>query len=454
MPTIQAPGVGSGIDVNSLVDQLVALERKPLQAVQRQKDDIQAQISSYGRLKSVLSSFRDAMRGLSSPDSFKVFDATSSNQDAFTASAASDAAAGSHAIEVTSLASRHKVASGAFADAATVVGEGTLHIQVGSDAFDVAIDATNSTLGGIRDAINQAADNSGVTATVLSDDAGTRLILTSRDTGTTNAIQVGVSGDSDGSDTDDSGLSRLAFDATTQNLVEVDTPSDAVVTIDGFTVTSASNEVSGALQGVTLSLAELGSGTLDISTDTGAITDSARTFVDAFNNLRDTIKELRNGNLEADSTLLGIENGVLRQINTRADITGSNFDYLTQLGVEIDRYGEMRLDSGRFEAALRADFDGVSRFFGDADKGIATRLDGLANDMLASGGLLDARESGLNSRIRALDAQSDRIDRRLVSTEARLRAQFTAMDSIVANLNATGDFLSQQLLGLASINKK
>ncbi len=454
MPAIQAPGVGSGLDINSLVDQLVTLERQPLQAVQRQKSDIQAQLSSYGRFKSVVAEFRDAMQGLSSADSFQIFRASSSNESAFTASAGVDAAPGSYAIEVSSLASRHKLASEAFSDADSVVGEGTLTLANGADSFDVAIDAGNHTLAGIRDAINQAADNTGVTATVLRDDAGSRLVLTSRDSGTSNAIRVSVSGDGDGGDSDANGLSRLAFDATSRNLNEIRAASDAVVNIDGFTVTSASNTVSGALQGVSLQLDAPGSGTLTVATDRDAIEDSAQSFVDAFNKLRDTIKNLRNGDLEADSTLLSIDNSVLRQINTRAGIPGSNFNYLTELGIEIDRYGQMSLDRGRFETALARDFDGVSRFFSDADNGIAARLENLGDQVLASGGLIDARESGLNTRIRSLDQQADRIDRRLVGTEARLRAQFTAMDSIVANLNATGDYLSQQLSGLSSLNKK
>lgn len=453
MPAITAPGVGSGLDINSLVDQLVALEKRPLQAVQSQKSNVQAQLSSYGKFKSVLSDFQSAMSALSTRDSFQIFAASSSNENSFAATTGADARGGSYAIDVTSLAASHKLASGAFTDSTTVVGEGTLTLQNGSDSFDVVIDSSNNTLAGIRDAINSASDNTGVSATILSDDAGTRLIMTSRESGTANAIQVSVTGDSLGSDSDATGLSQLVFNATTQNLSEVNAASDAHLSIDGFSVTSASNIVSGALQGVTLNLNAIGSGTLDVSTDTGAIKESAQSFVDAFNNLRTTISDLRKGNLEADSTLLSVENLVLGQVNTQANISGGNFDYLTQVGVEIDRYGKMSLNASRFEDALNSDFESVSKLFSDADGGIARRLDGLAGGILATGGLLDARESGLNDQIKALDVQADRIDRRLVSTEARLRAQFTAMDSIVANLNATGDYLSQQLSGLASLNK-
>ncbi len=454
MPAITAPGVGSGLDINSLVDKLVALEKRPLQAVQRQKSDAQAQLSSYGKFKNVLSDFRSAMSALSTRDSFQLFAASSSNENSFDATTGADASGGSHAIDVTSLATRHKLASSAFADSTAVVGEGTLTLSNGVDSFDVTIDASNNTLAGIRDAINSASDNTGVSATILTDDAGTRLIMTARDSGTANAIQVSVSGDSQGSDSDNIGLSQLVFDATTRNLSEVNAASDAELSIDGFSVTSASNIVSGALQGVTLNLHATGSGTLDIATDTGAIKESAQSFVDAFNNLRATISDLRKGNLEADSTLLSVENLVLGQVNTKANINGGNFDYLTQVGVEIDRYGKMSLNAARFEDALNSDFDGVSKLFSDADGGIARRLDGLAGGILATGGLLDARESGLNDQIKALGAQADRIDRRLVSTEVRLRARFTAMDSLVANLNATGSYLSQQLSGLASLNKR
>ncbi|KRT56375.1 flagellar filament capping protein FliD [endosymbiont of Ridgeia piscesae] len=377
MASILAPGVGSGLDVNGIIDQLMNLERLPLDRLQNQESQVNAQISAYGQLRSAVSDFETAMDDLGSLTKFQVFSGSSSNADAFTASADETANVGSFNINVTQLAQRHKLASTTFTNKDTVVGSGTLDISVGTGSFSLTIDSSNNTLAGIRDAINQASDNPGVAATILNESGGSRLILTSNDSGASNAVEVVVSGDA--------GLSQLHYEAAgTQNLTQVAAAQDAQLTVDTFSVTSSSNTISDAIQGVTLNLKTTGSGTVDFSRDDDAIAESVDAFATAFNNLRNTIDSLYDGQLAGDSTLLTMESLMLGIVNSGASITGGSYTHMTEVGLSIGKDGRMSLDKSALSKAMDSDFSGVSRLFADSDQGFAKRLGDLAHDLLTA----------------------------------------------------------------------
>ena len=181
MATIQAPGIGSGLDVNDIVTKLMEIERQPIDNLTTKKSFVNAQISAYGSLKSKVSDFQTAMSNLNSPEKFQVYQATSGSESVFTSSVSSGAVAGNYNIEVVNLAERDKIATKAYTDSSTVVGEGTLNISIGADSFELTIDGTNNTLAGIRDAINNATDNTGVSATIVTGDDGARLVLSSKE---------------------------------------------------------------------------------------------------------------------------------------------------------------------------------------------------------------------------------------------------------------------------------
>lgn len=451
---IQAPGVGSGLDVNSIVSQLMDLERQPITRLENKQSTVNLQISAYGRLSSKVSEFQSAMEKLSSPSEFQIYSAVSNDESLFTTEASSAATAGSYSVEVTAVAERSKVATNAFADTAAVVGEGTLTIYTGTDSFDVGINAAagNNTVAGIRDAINNASTNTGVTASIVTDDDGAHLVLSSDDTGLENALKVTVS-DSDGQNTDDSGLSSLAFE---QGVVEHRTPisnaADSVVKIDGFTVTSASNTISGAVSGLTINAKALGSSTIDVTRDDEKIKESVQSFADAYNSLREEIKSQRTGQLEADSTLLTLERQVSSVLNAGGSVTGSNFSYLIEVGLSLDDTGTMSVKSSTLNDVLESDFTSFVNLFSAENEGIAYRLDSLADGFLGSDGLIKAREEGLNKQLDNIDDQIFRIEDRLVSVERRIRAQFSSLDSLVSNLQSTGNFLSQQLAAMPAAN--
>lgn len=454
MATIQSPGIGSGLDVNSIVSQLVALERRPITALESKQSFAEAQISAYGSLTSKLSSFQTAMQGLSSLDSFQIFTATSNDDALFTASADSAAAAGSYTVEVVQLAERDKVATKAYTDSATFVGEGTLTISSGSDSFNVVIDSSNNTVSGIRDAINNASDNTGITATVVTDDNGAQLVFSSDDTGTANALKIEVADSTDASNIDDAGLSSLAYEAgVVVHRAEISQKLDSIVEIDGFTVTSSTNTVTGAVDGLTINAKAVGTSTLDIVRDDDQIKESVTAFADAFNALRDEIDAQRAGQLEADSTLLSIERQLFDILNSGSAITGSNQSYLVEVGLSIDEFGQMQVDDDDLTDIINTDFESFANLFAAEDEGFAFRLDAFAEDILKTDGLIDTREEGLQDQIDRYDDQILSIESRLELFETRTRAQFSALDTLVSSLNATSSFLTQQLANLPLANQ-
>ncbi|MDB2705680.1 flagellar filament capping protein FliD [Pseudomonadota bacterium] len=451
---IQAPGVGSGLDVNNIVSQLLDLERQPIDRLDSKQNIVNAQISAYGSLSSKISSFQDAMQKLSSPSEFKVFSSVSNDEDLFTTEVSSEASAGSYSVEVQVLAERDKIASKAYTDTETSVGEGTLTLSTGTDSFDVLIDGTNNTVEGIRDAVNTASDNTGITASIVTDDDGAHLVFSSDDTGTANALKVTVDDTSDGSNTDDSGLSSLAFEAgVVEHRPAISSALDSVVKIDGFTITSSSNTITGAVSGLSINAKAIGTSTIDVSRDDEKITESVQAFADAYNDLRTEIKTQRSGQLEADSTLLTLERQLSGVLNSGASVTDSSFSYLIEVGLSTDDTGTMSLDSSKLSDVLNTDFSSFVNLFSAEDEGIAFRLDNLADGFLGSGGLIEAREEGLQDQVDRIEDQKTRIEDRLISVERRIRAQFSALDTLVSNLSSTGNFLSEQLAALPGVSR-
>ena len=209
-------------------------------------------------------------------------------------------------------------------------------------------------------------------------------------------------------------------------------------------ITSASNDVTTAVDGVTFKLKALGASTVTVNRDDTAISTAAQDFAKAYNDLRDAIAKLRSGNLASDSSLRTIEGRLSSVLQTSASVGGS-FSYLTEIGISRDRYGKMQVDAGRLTSALGTDPAEVIALFTHATEGVPARLEEVADVLTRSDGLIAGREEGLNSRVRLLEDQQLRYERRLELIEQRLRAQFTALDNLVSQMQSTGTFLTQQL---------
>jgi flagellar hook-associated protein 2 len=442
---ITAPGVGSGLDVNSIVNQLMALERRPLEALQRRQDQYEAQLSAYGQLKSALSSFQDTMDGLASTEVFKVFSASTSNEDVLQVSAASSAPLGSYNVRVERLAGYHKMSSNEFSSTDTFGGSAgdSIAIQIGSDPIDtISIDLSSAkTLQDIRDLINDDVDNPGVSATVVNGNNGNqKLILTAEDSGAASAMTLSYGGN----------LNAASFGLQTLNDIGGNLALlDAEISVDGYTVTRSSNSISDVIQGVTLNLQQAQPGTdiqVNIDRDLESAKESVQAFADAYNDLRSSIKNLRKGQLEADSTLISIERGLLNIMNNPG--SGGVYNHLSEIGLSIQKDGNMTVKASALESALNADFSAVADLFADAQNGYATRFESLTGLWLETGGLIESRTDGLDSRIEDLQDRQGAMDRRLEQIETRYLRQFSALDSLVSQLQGTSSFLTSQLASL------
>jgi len=441
---ISAPGVGSGLDVNSIVTQLMEIERQPLNRLESDKRGLEAQLSAFGRLKSALTTFQDALADLKSLDAFEVYKAESSDETAFTATANSSAATGFSDIQVVHLAEAHKMGSVSIPDTGTTALGGTgdqVTITVNGDSFSV--NGGGMTLSQFRDAINDAPDNAGVSATIISENSGShRLVLTSTETGNENVLGLSFTG-------------SLGADLGLSN-INLPTELDAELLVDGlYTITRSSNTIDDAIAGITLNLIgeTVGKVQLNVSRDTGSVKESVQAFVDAFNELKTTFDSLagEGDDLEADSTLRGIENQLQGVFNTvPAGLTGS-FSYLSEVGVSFQRDGTLALDSDDLESAINADFAGMAELFAHDNQGYLFRLDGLIDRFVQAEGLIDVRQDGLNSRIDVTEQRIADMQYRLEIREQRLRNQFTLLDTLMGELQSTSTFLSQQLAALPTL---
>ena len=461
MAISSALGIGSGMDINGIVSQLVSAEGQPqFNAIARQETAAKAIVSGLGSLKSALSTFQTAVQKLNNINLFKTTKAVSGNESIVKVTAGAGSAAGSHVMQVTQLAkAQSSIAATEFTGATEVVGSGTMTFSVGAKTpFSVTIDASNNTLAGIRDAINGAADNNGVTASIINVNNATntgtisKLVLTAKDTGVANGFSVAVTGDA--------GLSRLdtSVPANFTGVAAV----DAKILIDGQVATRSSNVITDVLQGVTLNLqsaAALNTDVnVDITLDNAAIKETISGFVTAYNALNSTTDSLgkfagtsggSNGALLGDSTLRTIKNDLRQLASAPVTSASSSFNTLKTIGIDIDKDGVMTLDGAKLDQALAANLSSVSDVFSSTD-GVATRLKDKVTRFLQTGGALDTRQISLNKQLKALSDKRNTVQLHLDNVQKSLLKQFIAMDTAVGRFQSTGMFLSNQL---AQFNK-
>ncbi len=447
---LQAPGLGSGLDINALVTQLVAAERAPAQQrLNRAESGLDAKISGLGTLRGALSTLQGSVKGLKSESQLLARKAEVSDATVLRASAASSAAVGVYSVEVLSLASAHKLVSAAYAaGSAATVGTGTLTFEQDGKSFSVQV-AVGTTLAQLRDAINGAAGNAGVRASVVQADDGARLVFAAKTPGSAQAIRVTASGAA-------GGLDALVYDRGVATPMSVSSPAaNAQAKVEGFTVTAAGNSIVGAIEGVTLELLAAKSGTtlsVTVSQDNTVMRERIAKLVADFNSTAATLARLRaydpatrvGGPLVGDSALLGIESRVRRDL--AASIAGAPpaSATLSAIGVRMGADGRLSIDEAKLTAALRDDPAGVARLFA-GDAGVAVRLDTTLGGALAAGGKVVTRTDSLQSQKRDLQKAIETLDMRMKALEARYRAQFTNLDSMLSGLQSTGNFLARQL---------
>lgn len=484
---LSSPGVGSGLDINSLVTQLMNLERAPITLLDKKEASFQAKLSSFGTVKSALASLQTAAKALSTPEKFSPMKASVADASVLSASAGPTAVAGSYEVEVQSLAQSQKLlmsaaGGGGYAATDTVIGTGTITINFGTytaaeppatepsftanpdkpEPKSIVIDSSNNTLAGVRDAINSA--NAGVSASIIHDGAanGYRLVLTSTDSGARNAMQISVA-DATGD------LGQLAYDPSSAapeatRLAENVAAKDAVIKVDNVTITKQSNTITDAIQGVTLNLAKtMAEGTttkITVARDTSNVKTAVEGFVKAYNDANKALRDASSYDastgkaavLAGDSTVRSIQNQLRGVFSNPLSGAPAGMTLLSDVGISFQKDGTLTIDETKFGKALADPAKDMSKLFASTGtiKGFAWQTEVLAGKILSPVGVLANRSDSINDSIKDIGSRRDAINVRLVGIEKRYRDQFTALDSMVASMTSTSSYLAQQLANLPS----
>ncbi len=448
MGLIQATGIGSNVDVEQIVGALLDAQKVPAtQRLDFQEATTQASITGIGSLTSFLDEFKTSLTALGTSADFSKRTASSSDSSFVTISAGSTATPAKFSVDVLAIAQGTRLESGLFTASTDTVGSGNLTFTAGSNVFTLAIDATD-TLSTIRDKINQDANNFGVNANIINGDSGTILVLDSNITGVANQLSV----------TND----NASLDSISTSLI-VPTggnATDAQISINGQTITNDSNTFTTAIEDVTINAVKVTTSSIDltVSTDTNSVSTAISDFVDAFNNLSKVISELGSsdpaspGILSGDATLRILDRQIRRITTATVNGLTGNVNGLAEIGISTNQDGTLSLDSSKLNQQLTDNLDNIEQIF-TASNGIASSLSTLVDQYTNSTGILTSRTSSLNEQLSRIDDDRIQLSERLDQLETRLRAQFGAMDALVAQLKSTGNFLTQQLANLPGFSR-
>ena len=480
---LSSPGVGSGLDVNSIVGQLVALERRPIDKLLSSAQRIQTQISGIGQLQSLTSALRDAATELGDAKGFEKSTVSSSDSAVVSATTTTggNPVAGSYAIATVSLAASQIVATAKsdFASSAATVGAGTLAIELGSWKPDlsgftakaeprrVEVEvAETDTLAQVRDKINAA--DAGVTASIITDSSGARLSLRSKTTGQDNGFRITAT-DADGNNTDGAGLSRLAFDpagGTTRASLTV-AAADAVASVNGVEVRSPSDTFDGVVEGLafTVRKAPASEVTVSVATDTESVRSRVARFVAAYNALAKFLaaqtaydaETRQSGLFQGDSGVVSIFNQMRNLVGT-SSLASPSLQSLSSLGIELQKDGTLQINSARLESALKnlpALAASLTREVAGqpALSGSMVRFKSWTDGLLGTDGSLPGRTQSLKARLDDNQRAQQRLEDRIAMVEKRLRAQYSTLDVTVNKANALNSYVSQQITGIQNLNK-
>lgn len=459
---ITSTGMASGVPIDSIVSQLVALERAPLAPLQTQATKFQSKISVFGTLSSMMNTLGDLGTKLADVNAFKLVKGASSQATAVGITVATGTAPTSMAVEVQQLAKAQSTATLAVPKD-TAMGAGSLKITLGdwstgsfvagsATAVDIEIVDGEDTLTQIAAKINAA--DAGVTATVLRDASGERLLMRSKETGEALGFEMQVT-DSDG--VAGTGLSRLAVQGGVASGVQITHGANALATINGIAIESASNTYKDGLPGITLQFSQVTTTPVEISVsnDKEAMKKTLQSFVDAYNSINDMLTSTTKydpdskvaGTLQGDSTAVGLQNalrGMMRSVTP-----GGDFTMLSDIGIDIKSGGKMSIDSTKLDAAMDKP-EALQNLF-NADhtdptaQGFGEKLKTFADGFSGASGTLTSRTESLRAAVTRNTREQAKVNERATRAEARYLKQYNAMDAMVGQLNSLNAFVTQQI---------
>ncbi|MBD3896154.1 flagellar filament capping protein FliD [Halomonas sp. ML-15] len=447
MSSITSLGVGSGLDLNGLLGQMQEAEEARLEPIAQQVESQQVQISAYGEIQSALSGFGDSVTNLNDPSLYQSVTAEVSG-DAVQAAAGPEASPGRFEVDVQSTATAGNLTSERVEYLDTIVSTegGELALTFANDELDHSVDiAADSTLEDVRDAVNADPD-AAVNASIVFDGEGHRLTFMSQGTGE----QASITG---------TNFAELAEG----NLADepggtIGQPGqDAELSVNGIDITSPTNQVEDAIQGVTLDLQEPGSSVITVAQDTGSIREAVTGFVDSFNELRDTTDRLTDfdseegeaGPLIGDSAVRTIESSLRNELSA-GEMQDGELSLLSDMGLSLSVDGTLELDEQQLDSALANDPDAVAGFFAgdDATAGLAGRLESTTEQLLSSNGALEGSINSAENRIDSLGERFERTEQSIEQTIDRYRTQFQQLDSMMGQMQQTSNYLTEQLSGM------
>ncbi len=467
--SISSTGIGSGLDVAGLITKMMAVESGPLTALKTQASTLDNQLSTVGKLQAYFAALQTQSNALTSASLWTATTATSTDPAAVSVSTSNDAVTGSHAVSVNRLAAGQTLTSTAFTN--TAFGAGSLTIELGSygsgtpaagfsakaGSSPVTIKLASTDLSGLRDQINAA--GAGVTAAIVSDAAGARLSLRSKDSGAENAFRISASETIDDGDPA-TGLSALAFDASNMGspMLRTTSAANAELSVDGIALSSSSNTLNNVVDGLTLNLRKTTASevTVTVASDTASVKAAISGFVSAFNTLAGFIGSQTaysagsktGGALQGDQATLALQRQ-LRQVINQGSSASSSWSRLSDIGITMQVDGSLSVDSARLDNAT-GNLPELSKLLitdgsGSADAGFARRFKRLADAALSGDGMLATRTASLQARTARNSKSQESMQKRLDLTQARLQAQYSALDTQMASLNALSTYMTQQI---------
>ena len=473
--TISSLGAGSGLDLNTLLTGLMQAEQQPLFALQKREASFQSRISAFGSLKGALSTLQTSasamvpVSGTTAIAKYTTFSASVADTSIASASASTGAVAGTYSLEVSTLAQTQRLVTpntAGYTSASNAIATGDLKIEFGSLNTDtnvytadptraktITISSTNATLGGLRDAINNA--NIGATATIINGTGGTQLVLSSKETGLANVIKL-------------SGLTGFDYNPATNTGTFTQATaqggqaaSNAAFSLNGISATSSTNIVSGALDGVSLTLtkttAALTPTTVKVSKDhTGSLTNALNTFIKSYNDANKLMSELgaynpttkSAGALQGNSALRTTRNQLSTLVFSASASDDPTFKNLSNIGVTLAKDGSLSLDSTKLSAAIAASPTGVANLVSAVGSAFKTGIEGI----IGTGGILTSATEGSERSIKDLTKRQAELSQRLSGIESLYKKRFTALDSLVAGMKQTSSYLNQQLANLPNVS--
>lgn len=444
MATTSSLGIGTGVDLQSMLTSILTAERAPIKTLDTKIAAANTKISLYGTLKSKLDALQTAADTLQFPSRLSALSASSSDTTILGASADYTAAVGSYGTEVTQLASAQKSFTVAY-DAGTTFGAGNLTFTVGGVAATPIPLGAGSSLQDVSSAINAA--KLGVTATVINDSDGKqRMVLTGNKSGSGNDFSL-----TSGLTPSGSQASLASFDTTTVGLNRT-VAQDAKMKIDGIEVSSSTNTFTN-VAGLTLTAVKLGTSNVTVQNDSTKITSAVQAFVDSYNAVATLIKSNSGYDLatntgqafSGDSTTRSVLNSLGNARTTvPTELAGATLNSLSALGVSIQQNGQLKLDTAVLSTAISTSATDVVQALNAYGKSFSTEVTGL----LASDGSVSSRLSSLDSTVKRYKDSQAALEIRVSLVEKRYRAQFTALDKLVSTMQTTSSYLSQQIAAL------